>query len=130
MDAALLRPGRVDCIIELREAVRQQAEDLFNTFYKPYDEEVPGYDLSQVPTWAKSFARQVKDHEFSCASLQNFLLDHRTDPAGAIEAFPKWLENKRTQKSLGEHATDKAEAAQEDIKGADYKFAYQTSLTH
>lgn len=91
----MTRPGRVDATIELGRATRQQAEDLFNIFYKPYDEETPDYDLAQVPVWAKSFAKQINHYEFSVASLQNFLLEHRTDPASAVAAMPEWVRQKR-----------------------------------
>lgn len=95
LDSAMIRPGRVDAIIELTRATRQQAEDLFNVFYKPYDEETPAYDLAKVPIWAKAFARTIRHREFSVASLQNFLLEHRTDPAAAITAMPEWVRGKR-----------------------------------
>lgn len=91
----MTRPGRVDATIELGRATRQQAEDLFKTFYKPYDEEQPEYDLTMVASWAKTFARCVDHCEFSPASLQGFLLDHRLDPAAAVAAMPEWVREKR-----------------------------------
>lgn len=100
LDAALIRPGRIDEIIELKYATKQQAEDLFNTFYKPYDEESPAYNLKEVASWAKKFSSCISDGEFSPASLQTFLLQYRLDPAGAVTAFPEWTRKQREDKAF------------------------------
>ena len=96
LDSALIRPGRVDAYIEFTRATRQQAEELFNTFFKPRDEEQPDYDPDKVSSWAKAFAVCVDDCEFSPASLQAFLLEYRLDPAGAAAAMPDWVHKERT----------------------------------
>lgn len=91
----MIRPGRIDAIIKLKHATRKQAEDLFKTFFKPYDEEQPVYDSTEVARLAKIFAQCVREEEFSPASLQTFLLEHRLDPPGAAAAMPGWVRMQR-----------------------------------
>lgn len=92
VDSALVRPGRIDAYIEFTRATRQQAEELFNVFYKTYDDEQPEYDLDEVSSWAKTFAACDEECEFSHALLQAFLLEHRLSPVSAVESMPKCVE--------------------------------------
>lgn len=100
LDAAIIRPGRVDAIIELDYATKQQAEDLFNSFYKPREEEQPPYDITKVASYAKTFSSGITEGEFSPASLQSFLLEHRVDPPGALVALPEWVSKQREDKAF------------------------------
>lgn len=95
LDAALTRPGRVDISIELRKASRQQAEDLFTTFYKPYDDEELDFDVKNLGEWAKTWSKCVGHEEFSIASLQGMLLNYRINPFEAVAAMPEWVREKR-----------------------------------
>ncbi len=71
LDAALLRPGRVDRRVEFANATAHQARRLFLRFF-PGEEE-----LAQV------FAEGVEDEEASMATLQERLLQFRDDPEAA-----------------------------------------------
>merc|ERR1719453_2166128 len=73
LDAALIRPGRCDVKVEVRYASRTQAARLYGRFFV----DAPAAD-------AEAFARLLPEYEVSMASLQGYLLEHRTDPQGAI----------------------------------------------
>ena len=42
LDAALIRPGRIDYQVQFQEADRGQVEALFSNFYQPREHEAPG----------------------------------------------------------------------------------------
>ena len=80
LDAALLRPGRVDQHVELSNATPDQARRLFLNFF----EDKPGL--------ADCFAESVLDleshgHESSMAELQEHLVRNRKDAVAAADLF-------------------------------------------
>jgi chaperone BCS1 len=71
LDAALIRPGRVDMSIKLDNASREQMEQLFLRFFP-------------LPDLAKQFSNRGKVGEWSMATLQGHLLKYRDDPVLAL----------------------------------------------
>jgi len=71
LDAALIRPGRVDMSIKLDNASREQMEQLFMRFFP-------------LPDVAKQFSRRGNEKEWSMATLQGHLLQYRDDPILAL----------------------------------------------
>merc|ERR1719453_2085314 len=80
LDPALIRPGRCDIKVEVRRASRVQAARLYSRFY----EKAPPED-------AEAFASALPEYEISMAQLQGYLLEHKTDPHGALEHVPRLL---------------------------------------
>jgi chaperone BCS1 len=72
LDPALVRPGRVDFNIELRNASRGQMEQLYLRFFP------------ESPHLATKFAQKGSDEEWSMATLQGHLLKYRDNPEAAL----------------------------------------------
>lgn len=75
LDAALIRPGRVDRKIWFSNATREQVERLFLRFY-------PGQEKP-----ARDFVSLLVSGEQSMAVLQEHFLMHRDDPEGAVRGW-------------------------------------------
>jgi len=80
LDPALVRPGRCDLKVEVRRASRVQARKLFSRFFN----EAPEAD-------AAAFASALPEYELSMAALQGYLLEHKTDAAGALAHVQRLL---------------------------------------
>lgn len=100
LDAALTRPGRVDMFINYKRATREQAEELFNIFYRPAQAEES--DLEELvedgvdsPTGPRS--PQIKE-----ASV----LDEKSSPTASKRAshHPFELPSHVTQSKIAEWA--------------------------
>lgn len=76
LDPALIRPGRIDYQIEIKNAVKSQAKKLFERFYADY--EVDELFVTQ-------FVDLIPDYKHSMAKLQGHLMNYKDDPLGAIE---------------------------------------------
>ncbi|KAJ7770303.1 P-loop containing nucleoside triphosphate hydrolase protein [Mycena maculata] len=123
LDAALLRPGRIDHKIEYGLATAQQAHALFLQFFPAA--RFPQFACAPLPAdWtttttttagmqhdtqkekptmridalAATFAAGVPPGEFSTAELQGFLQGHKTRPAEAAHGAPSWVEVERTER--------------------------------
>ncbi len=86
LDAALIRPGRVDRRIEFTLADREQTRDLFIKLYGPIEDSPTPmkYDAALVPGLAEKFADMVPAGTFSPAQIQEYLLQHRARPEVAV----------------------------------------------
>jgi len=72
LDPALIRPGRVDISIELKNASRKQMEQLFLRFFPTH------------PELAVAFSQRGDDHKWSMATLQGHFLKYRKNPQDAL----------------------------------------------
>jgi chaperone BCS1 len=87
LDAALVRPGRVDMTVHLGNATRYQIEQLWSRFYEDVDAD--GSKRSMFMQKLSSLgliaeARNVTDSSISPAAIQGLFLYHKGDPDGAI----------------------------------------------
>ena len=128
LDAALIRPGRVDLFIYYKKASSAQAEQLFNIFYSPStrDSEETGSASSKSPgeaeasvlpekpaqpfelaphisklnivAWAKEWSAHVPDEFFTIAELQGMLLGYKRNPEAAVSAMPAWVQKETLAK--------------------------------
>jgi len=78
LDPALIRPGRVDRKVALRNATRDQARRLFLWFYRGC-----GPDEGRLDALAELFAEQLPEGEVCMAAVQEHLLRHRASPEAA-----------------------------------------------
>ncbi|OJJ57999.1 hypothetical protein ASPSYDRAFT_69161 [Aspergillus sydowii CBS 593.65] len=129
LDPALVRPGRIDMSIAFRYSTAGDIKELFTAIYStlegdlrasPAERRAPKlqkklqektgkgpavnhmlgkFSGEQVSVWAREFAAKVPEGEFTPAEIQGYLLNHKTDPEGAIEGVEKWIEETRVKKA-------------------------------
>ncbi|KAH8429711.1 BCS1 and AAA domain-containing protein [Aspergillus melleus] len=124
LDAALLRPGRVDMSVEFGYAETEDIRELFTAIYASLEGDVrlprgramalekekekENGDIIQAP-WhrvsrekvqglASEFALRVPPAEFTAAEIQGYLLNHKDDPERAIQGVEAWVENTRSKR--------------------------------
>jgi mitochondrial chaperone BCS1 len=73
LDAALLRPGRVDMSQYIGFATQEQALRMFLQFY-------PGFHAE-----AKRFSSQIIEHQISPAKIQGHFIRYKHHPPAALE---------------------------------------------
>ncbi|KAF9450988.1 P-loop containing nucleoside triphosphate hydrolase protein [Macrolepiota fuliginosa MF-IS2] len=109
LDAALMRPGRIDRKVEYKLATKQQASALFTRFYPVkhvtpeslISEEKPALEeekLVLLEQLNKEFTTEVPEHEFSTAELQGFLLSCKMMPEKAAKEVVAWVADERRQR--------------------------------
>ncbi|KAL6716967.1 ATPase AAA domain-containing protein 2 [Lecanora helva] len=79
LDAALLRPGRVDRIFNFGFARRIHIKALFNRMF----------DLQSHDSRGDRFASMIPEQTISVADIEEFLLQHQHDPDVAIASLEK-----------------------------------------
>ncbi|KIM97813.1 hypothetical protein OIDMADRAFT_105308 [Oidiodendron maius Zn] len=99
LDAALLRPGRVDLRVPFELASGKQAEDLFLQTFTDTDSEDPekskGMDVKEkceLEDMARKFAAEIPDKALSPAEIQGFLMNWKKKPADAVAKVKEWVE--------------------------------------
>ena len=120
LDAALIRPGRVDKKIEYKLATKSQARALFNRFYPPKYATSDEKD-QKLQDRSEAFAEQLPEYEFTTAEIQGYLLSHKKDPEGAVKDLQEWVEceraererRKEVEKKEREKAKERAQRLQE-----------------
>ncbi|KAJ7469843.1 P-loop containing nucleoside triphosphate hydrolase protein [Mycena galericulata] len=135
LDAALLRPGRIDRKVEYGLATAPQAHALFLRFFPPVrfpDYAAPladddplllevlefttnGGEGTETPTTriallAATFAAGVPAGEFSAAELQGFLQGHKTRPTEAAVGARAWVESVRVERREAERRKEERKA--------------------
>jgi len=84
LDAALIRPGRCDVKVEVKPASRTQARRLYSRFF-----------VDASSSHAEAFSKSLPEYEISMAALQGYLLEHRSDPQGAIVNVQRLLRSRK-----------------------------------
>ena len=108
MDAALLRPGRIDRKVEYKLATSEQAAALFDRFYPVQhilpkslvgsEKEGEEATVGVLEKLKKEFVACVPEHEFSTADLQGYLLSCKVLPEKAAKGIAAWVADERRQK--------------------------------
>lgn len=126
LDAALVRPGRVDRRVEFHMAGRREVEELFYRMFVAGEEEVAAATAiveelmasangdgekkkmlngtaaplseSELKILAKEFAAHVPDDTFTPAEIQNHLMRYKKEPRVALEKVEGWVEELLAEK--------------------------------
>ncbi|KAI0839811.1 BCS1 N terminal-domain-containing protein [Hypoxylon sp. FL0890] len=139
LDSALIRPGRVDMIVQFGLADEGMISSIFRAIFARLDgddgaestteqlldpearkrlEEDRGKkradEQARVNALAEEFAAKIPAHEFSPAELQGFLLKHKRDAQAAVanaEEFIQKTRKDRKEKQLKEAEEKRKEEA-------------------
>ncbi|KAI6088661.1 BCS1 N terminal-domain-containing protein [Hypoxylon rubiginosum] len=123
LDSALIRPGRVDMIVEFGLADEDMTSAIFRAIFAHLDDDDDTSETetaadiildaderqklelekarkqaahdARVNIQAKEFASKVPTHEFSPAELQGYLMKHKRDAQAAIDSIEAWIEQTR-----------------------------------
>jgi chaperone BCS1 len=136
LDAALVRPGRVDRKVGFRLAMQEEVRELFIRMYRVSEEdhevEIPRVSASTtsgnsngsghfkhaadttevegLEDLAKEFAERIPDDTFTPAEIQNHLMRYKNEPREAVETAEAWkkgvLEEKEKQREHAEEEDD------------------------
>ncbi|KAL4816560.1 BCS1 N terminal-domain-containing protein [Aspergillus spinulosporus] len=72
------------------------------------------FSEAQIRVWAAAFAERIPAGEFTPAEIQGYLLNHKTDPEGAIEGATRWVEEVKEKKAKAKSATAMTTKLDED----------------
>lgn len=115
LDKALIRPGRVDIIIEFDRADNEITASLFSSIYTKMEgdgvdgddsasrtsakeDATQSMDETKVTALAQEFASKVPAGEFSPAEIQGYLLRHKRSPRDAVANIGPWVVEMQKQK--------------------------------
>ncbi|KAI1416573.1 BCS1 N terminal-domain-containing protein [Hypoxylon sp. FL1857] len=132
LDSALIRPGRIDMIVEFGLADEEMTSSIFRAIFARLDGDDGPEDTTEVlldadarkklqeekaQKWvaeearvnalAEEFAAKIPAHEFSPAELQGFLLKHKRDAEAAVANVEEFIE--KTRKDRKEKQLKEAE---------------------
>lgn len=126
LDKALIRPGRVDMIVQFGLADTEMIAAIFRAIFAPLEgdnsvvespegaspkavEEVMKRLAAEkarrdemtvkVDRLAEEFAKKIPSHEFSPAELQGYLMKNKRDPESALNAAGDWVVEQRKEKA-------------------------------
>ncbi|EJP61099.1 mitochondrial chaperone BCS1 [Beauveria bassiana ARSEF 2860] len=103
IDPAVIRPGRVDKMVEFGLASREMLLELFRYIYIPLSSKaeragdtdegvVKSQDAQDIQELAVKFADRVPEMKYSPAKIISFLIAHRHSPRDAVENVISWVE--------------------------------------
>jgi chaperone BCS1 len=87
LDAALIRPGRIDRKFEILNAIPDQAHQLFVRWFTLKNK----FSTDQVRKHADIFAKAIPTYKCSVASLQGYLLGYDEDSERAAQDVEAWV---------------------------------------
>ncbi|OAA41957.1 bcs1 [Beauveria brongniartii RCEF 3172] len=101
LDAALVRPGRIDVRVEFPLADRNAAKNLFDLVYRnpvdPAEEESCSSEKDKLHLLADSFASRLPERQVSPAEVMSFLLQHQDSPRQAVDCVQEWLASRASR---------------------------------
>ena len=136
LDAALVRPGRVDRKIGFTLAMKDEVQELFVRMYRVSDEdsddEIPttssktstmgngsatlangdikhttdNTEVEGLEDLAKEFAALIPDDTFTPAEIQNHLMRYKNEPREAVRTAEEWKKGALAEKEKQRKLTD------------------------
>lgn len=100
---ALIRPGRVDKMVEFGLASREMLLGLFRYIYMTLPNETDGagekvevttenQDTQEIQQQAVVFADRMPEMKYSPAKILSFLTAHKRSPRDAVDNIISWVE--------------------------------------
>ncbi|KAF4983528.1 hypothetical protein FZEAL_1063 [Fusarium zealandicum] len=128
IDAALLRPGRVDFSIKFGLATPEAAADIFAQIHDvPYSKapaaqarkaisDKPATESALVRSLAIEFANKIPELVFSPAAIQGYLLTHQDDPEGAVVGVEAWIQKEsRSQDEVSLQVREESDKSAKEV---------------
>lgn len=107
LDAALVRPGRIDRKIYLGNACTEVLCKLFKHIFARTDDDQVQTD--RISAFSQAFSAAVEPEQFTPAEVQNYLMSHNNDPEAAVANAKQWavelLAVKRSGKNVASPET-------------------------
>ena len=77
---------------------------LFYMIFKQSEDDIldpkqPAEDEETVERYAREFAREIPEREFSPAEIQSYLMEHRGSARVAVEKVQEWMDRTRAERS-------------------------------
>jgi chaperone BCS1 len=99
LDAALIRPGRVDKTVRFQLVDQDVAMQIFRYIFEQ-QRDGPTQDCNDpqrlgVESQAREFARRIPEGKYSPAQVMSYLLQHREAPEVALDNIESWVESTR-----------------------------------
>ncbi|KAI1095632.1 BCS1 N terminal-domain-containing protein [Rostrohypoxylon terebratum] len=119
LDAALIRPGRVDMTVKFELATEGTSVSIFRAIFAHLDGDENSNDSElpidpdvrekleqekkkelaekdvRVNALAEEFSKKIPMHEFSPAELQGYLMKHKRNPQRAVDSVEEFIEQTR-----------------------------------
>ena len=120
LDAALVRPGRIDRSVFLGNISKKSAEGMFLRWFlrdpeptEPVESADANHD-TDIEKLAARFAAEIPDEKLSPALLQNYLQKTTYDPHQAVEGVTQWVSEELAK--IAAEAEEKKRAIREKKK--------------
>lgn len=99
LDAALVRPGRVDMKVFLGNISQKSAEQMFIRMFAPELSVVSPLDIKQIQELASQFAKEIPEETFTPSQLQGFFQLHLSSAIDASSSIRSWAERELSKSS-------------------------------
>ncbi|RYP69630.1 hypothetical protein DL771_005994 [Monosporascus sp. 5C6A] len=99
LDAALVRPGRVDMKVFLGNISQKSAEQMFVRMFAPELSVDSILDIRHVQELASQFAKQIPEDTFTPSQLQGFFQLHLNSAADAALSIRSWVDKELVKSS-------------------------------
>ncbi|KAH8756042.1 BCS1 N terminal-domain-containing protein [Diaporthe sp. PMI_573] len=130
LDKALIRPGRVDMIVQFTSADSHITAAIFRTVFaslsraeKPKEpgqaSRLPVEPSPRIEELSEQFAAKIPSGEFSPAEIQGYLIRHKRQPEVAVAGTADWLHATRLEKAASKAAEMNAAKEESSEKSAD-----------
>lgn len=95
LDAALIRPGRIDLKLELNYADSELTANLFEFMYKPVGEamSLTKAETMAIEQGAREFAAIIPEKTFSVAQIMSYIQQNWDSPTTALKNSREWVKH-------------------------------------